>query len=115
MLNPTEQGTAQLNKMNVPLEENKVIKVSEKASTMSALANATSQSKPEAKEETKKIQVPTEKIKQLAASVDDSKVAQQQSAQKASNATASSEKEKSLSKPKVKVPEDQQKETPKKD
>jgi len=115
MLNPTEQGTAQLNKMNVPLEENKVIKVSEKASTMSALANTTSQSKAEEKEETKKIQVPTEKIKQLAASVDDSKVAQPQSAQKTNNATASSEKEKSLSKPKVKVPEDQQKETPKKD
>ena len=115
MLNPTEQGSAQLNKMNVPLEESKVIKVSEKASTMSALANTTSQSKPEAKEETKKIQVPTEKIKQLAASVDDSKVVQPQSAQKTSNVATPSEKEKSLTKPKVKVPEDQQKETPKKD
>ena len=204
MMNPTEQGTLLANMVSASRPEDKVVKVPEKAATMSALLNNSTQAKPEATEEEKEIQVPTEKMRQLAASVDAkqpesnhsqakaqdqkptlinssseklkqlsatadvtqsaasnktednkqkttplvtdktkqlsassnmqeqsaqqvakpkpptdsinvSKLVQIKPVQKAIAATATSEKEKSLSKPKVKLPEDQQKETPKKD
>ena len=187
MMSPTEQATMLTSKVNVSLPEDKEVKVTEKAATMSALLGNSTQTKPEVTEEKKEIQLPTEKIRQLATSVDakeqetnqsqakaqqDQKTAtinssseklkqlsatadepksaattkvednkqkatplsaektkqlsassnmqeqsskQAQSAQKATNTAATSEKEKSLSSPKVKLPEDQRKEVPKKD